>query len=166
MSEILAQHHFQTFPTYGLLELRDADSDVLDDPGEMVGEAIANIAATRWHHLCVSTVHSELQVTADLVLWDSAPRLSPPTDDDQGLLHPGDLESLTGLLTLSSPTGDWTEFTLVTGPGVYTTAIEHQGRAAATQRRDNPREDRSSAAEHYTIHLWRTADVVPDDDDC
>ncbi|WP_424188047.1 hypothetical protein ACOBQX_08980 [Actinokineospora sp. G85] len=164
MPEILTQHHFRTFPAYSLLSLRDADSDALDDPGALVGAAVANIVAVRGCHLYVSTVHSGLPVAADLVLWDSAPPPPPRTGEDQGLLRPGDLESHTGLLVLSSPTGEWTEFTLTTGPGVYTTAIEHRGRTAAARRRDSPGEDSPSTAERYTIHLWRTADLPPDDD--
>ncbi|MFD5095154.1 hypothetical protein ACFWMR_31440 [Amycolatopsis thailandensis] len=157
----LATHRMITVPDYRLITLNDQDKDA--GPGSpSLEDAARNIAASDGYTLVISVTQDLLPVGITVTIQDTAPH----TTTDIPHLH---LECPTGQLALGSPTGS--TIGIDVEPGTYSIAVEHQGRDAASARRQEILHrytssddfealvDATPLTEQYTITMWRTGDV-------
>ncbi|SDH33087.1 hypothetical protein SAMN05216553_11989 [Lentzea fradiae] len=175
MPELLGQHELITVPAYRLLTVRDQANDAGVGLDEAITRARATIVASTGYELVITCAQDLLPVSARLETWSA-----PPEDaDEPGWSEPRffELECPSGLLVLSSPTGDALDARLPAGPGVYALKVTHQAREQALAARQEILEHEDIAThaealadaqpggfERYRIRMWLSA-ALPDEED-
>lgn len=174
MPELLGRHELITVPAYRLLTLRDQDNDAGEGLDEAITQAQTAVVASTGYELVINCAQDLLPVSARLETW-SAP---PEEADEPGWSKPRifELECPSGLLVLSSPTGDALDARLPAGSGIYALQVIHQAREQAlaahqgilehediTTHKEALVNAQPGGFERYRIRMWLTA-ALPDDE--
>ncbi|MFJ8962765.1 hypothetical protein ACIRG5_25575 [Lentzea sp. NPDC102401] len=175
MPELLGQAELITVPSYRLLTVRDQDNDAGLGADEAITQAQASNAASTGFELVISCAQDLLPVSATLEAWSAHPVES--SDPVWSAPQTFELECPSGLLELSSPTGDALGTELPTGPGLYAVEVAHHGREQALAARQEVLEHediigrqqaltdaRPGGFEKYRIRMWLVG-TLPNDED-
>ncbi|MGW5715318.1 hypothetical protein ACWEVP_04065 [Amycolatopsis sp. NPDC003865] len=166
----LATYQLVMVPSYRLITLRDQDCDAAPDSASTIDDARRAVAASDGYELFIDCAQDILSVTVSVDVRNESPELSRAIDRSPVL----DLQCPSGELALGSPTGD--AIGIEVEPGAYSVIVEHEGRQAAAERRQQILDERarsstdvhtaaneSAGPEHYVISMWRTGPVSDDD---
>jgi hypothetical protein len=174
--ELLGQHELITVPSYRLITVRDQDNDAGMDLDEAITEAQTAVVASTGYELVISCAQDLLPVSARLETWSARPAEAGEPGWSTPQLF--ELECPSGLLVLSSPTGDALDADLPTGPGIYALEVAHQAREQALAARQDVLEHEDITTrkealvnaqpggfERYRIRTWPSAALPYDEDE-